>query len=153
MGSPRLLSENSASVTIHVRDANDTIPVFTKPRYNFELLLPTADGMVISKKAKATYSVTKKRPSFLTYFISSGNSAFPFKIDPNTGILSVNNASSLNAGNTYNLRLRVSDSKRSASATALISVSNMSETEKLLFTKDVYDVQVQENSTEVGNFT
>ena len=150
MGSPQLFSSRAALVNIHVRDANDTIPAFTSSHYHFKLLLPTAVGMIVSRDVRAAPAVFPYRPRLLSYSITSVNGGSAFKINRNNGVLSVANASVLSDGAVYDLRLRLFDSKRSATAKATIAVSKMTG-KKLMFSQDVYEVRVEENSTEVSH--
>ena len=150
LGSPLLHSEQQALVTVHVTDANDTVPAFTQSQYNFQVLLPTAAGVLISTDVKAEPSRSiQERNSFLSYSISNGNENGAFKIDSQSGALSVEDPTLLNSNDVYNLRVRVTDGKRSSTSEVTIAVSSLTTDDDFLFTQAVYEGSVQENSTEV----
>ena len=151
LGNPRLFSEQTALVTIHVKDANDTVPVFTQSQYNLHVLLPTAEGVIVSRDVHALQpDPFHKMSSWLMYSISGGRDHSAFQMDSESGLLSVFDQSILEAGKMIELRVRVTDGKKSSAAKVTITVSSVATEDGWLFTRDVYDVTVTENSTEVG---
>ena len=150
LGSPRLFSEQRALITVHVRDANDTIPTFTKAHYVINLLLPTAEGVIVTKETRtANPTHFHKANRLLSYSISGESENSAFKIDQYTGSISVSNPSSLKANDVFNFRVRVTDGKRSSAAKITVTISNLQDEHNLVFTQSRYDVDVVENSTEV----
>jgi len=151
LGNPRLFSEQTALVTIHVRDANDTVPTFTHAHYNLNLLLPTVEGVIVSREIHvAKPDPFQKFKPLLTYLISGGNENLAFQIDSQNGVLSVFDPSSLENNQKFNLRVRVTDGKRSSTAKVTVSVASISTEDGLPFTRNVYEAIVTENSTKVS---
>ena len=152
LGYPRLNSERQPLITIHVRDANDTIPTFTQSRYRFDLLLPTAEGVVISGETRASKSLSFRgfRPN-LVYSISGNNKNSAFKIDSATGLLSVFNPSVLMDGKDLHIIIRVTDGKHSSTAKVTVAVTSTAAEDGLTFTRSVYAANVKENTTNVSS--
>lgn len=143
LGMPRMFAETAANVTIEVIDVNDCSPVFSQELYETNVIVPTYKGVQVIK-VNATDSDSGPN-SKLLFSISEGNIGDKFKMDPITGIISIQNVTQLRS--RYELKVRVSDGRFSAVATVKIHVKENKEN-KLKFTKESYKASVQENSSE-----
>ena len=143
LGMPRLFAETAANVTIEVIDVNDCSPVFSQELYERNVIVPTYKGVQVIK-VNATDSDSGPN-SKLLFSISEGNIGDKFKMDPITGIISIQNVTQLRS--RYELKVRVSDGRFAAVATVKIHVKENKES-KLKFTKESYKASVQENSSE-----
>lgn len=143
MGMPRLFAEKAANVTIEVMDVNDCAPKFNQDLYETTVLVPTYKGVkVLTVNATDSDSGPNAR---LIYSISEGNIGDKFKMDPVSGIISIQNVTQLRS--RYELRVRVSDGRFASTVPVKINVrENKESTLKLKQTS--YKVTVQENSTE-----
>lgn len=139
LGMPRLFAETAANVTIEVIDINDCPPVFSQELYETTVKVPTYKGVEVIK-VNATDSDSK-----LIFSISEGNIGDKFKIDPITGIISIQNVTQLRS--RYELKVRVSDGRFAAVATVKINVKENKES-KLKFTRESFKAYVQENSSQ-----
>lgn len=143
LGMPRMFAETAANVTIEVIDVNDCSPVFSQELYETNVIVPTYKGVQVIK-VNATDSDSGPN-SKLLFSISEGNIGDKFKMDPITGIISIQNVTQLRS--RYELKVRVSDGRFAAVATVKIHVKESKEN-KLKFTKESYKASVQENSSE-----
>ncbi|XP_041822090.1 protocadherin Fat 1a [Chelmon rostratus] len=143
LGMPRLFAETAANVTIEVIDVNDCSPVFSQELYETAVVVPTYKGVEVIK-VNATDSDSGPN-SKLLFSISEGNIGDKFKMDPITGIISVQNVTQLRS--RYELKVRVSDGRFATVATVKITVKENKES-KLKFTRESYKAYVQENSPE-----
>lgn len=143
LGMPRLFAETPANVTIEVIDVNDCSPVFSQELYEASFIVPTYKGIEVIQ-VNATDSDSGPN-SKLLFFISEGNIGDKFKIDPVTGIISIQNVTQLRS--RYELKVRVSDGRFAAVSTVKITVKENKEN-KMKFTQDSYKAYVQENSSE-----
>lgn len=143
LGMPRMFAETAANVTIEVIDVNDCSPVFSQELYETNVIVPTYKGVQVIK-VSATDSDSGPN-SKLLFSISEGNIGDKFKMDPITGIISIQNVTQLRS--RYELKVRVSDGRFAAVATVKIHVKESKEN-KLKFTKESYKASVQENSSE-----
>lgn len=143
LGMPRMFAETAANVTIEVIDVNDCSPVFSQELYETNVIVPTYKGVQVIK-VNATDSDSGPN-SKLLFSISEGNIGDKFKMDPITGIISIQNVTQLRS--RYELKVRVSDGRFAAVATVKIHVKENKEN-KLKFTKESYKASVQENSSE-----
>ncbi|XP_033985117.1 protocadherin Fat 1a isoform X1 [Trematomus bernacchii] len=139
LGMPRLFAETAANVTIEVIDINDCPPVFSQELYETTVKVPTYKGVEVIK-VNATDSDSK-----LIFSISEGNIGDKFKIDPITGIISIQNVTQLRS--RYELKVRVSDGRFAAVATVKINVKENKES-KLKFTRESFKAYIQENSSQ-----
>ncbi|XP_032878328.1 protocadherin Fat 3 isoform X3 [Amblyraja radiata] len=142
-GSPQLMAESPADVTIHVTDINDSPPMFSQEVYETVLLLPTYIGVEV-------LTVSATDPDFeviseLTYTLTDGNSANCFSIDLRSGIITVRNQTL--TGEVYQLTVRVSDGKFSSTAMVKIKVKVALDS-GLQFTQSFYSASILENNTE-----
>uniref|UniRef100_A0A3Q1I5G8 FAT atypical cadherin 1a n=1 Tax=Anabas testudineus TaxID=64144 RepID=A0A3Q1I5G8_ANATE len=140
LGMPRLFAEKAANVTIEVIDVNDCPPVFSQEVYDTTIIVPTYKGVEVLQ-VNATDSDSGPNAKLLFSF-SEGNIGDKFKIDPITGIISLQNVTQLRS--RYELKVRVSDGRFASVATVKISVKENKET-KLKFTRESYKAYVQEN--------
>ncbi|XP_033823988.1 protocadherin Fat 1a isoform X1 [Periophthalmus magnuspinnatus] len=143
LGMPRLFAEKAANVTVEVIDVNDCGPVFSKERYEATVIVPTYKGVEVIR-VNATDADSKPNARLL-YSITEGNIGDKFKIDPTTGMISIQNVTQLRS--RYELAVRVSDGRTAAVATVKINVKENKES-KLKFTKQSYRAHVEENSKE-----
>ncbi|XP_048851790.1 protocadherin Fat 1a isoform X3 [Brienomyrus brachyistius] len=143
MGMPRLFAEKVANVTIQVIDVNDCPPQFSQPVYEASVAVPTYKAVqVITVNATDADSGPNSK---LLFSISDGNIGDKFRIDPNTGVISMQNVTQLRS--RYELRVRVSDGRFASTASVKINVRENKEG-GLKFTQETYTASVQENSYE-----
>ncbi|XP_009890940.1 PREDICTED: protocadherin Fat 2 [Charadrius vociferus] len=137
-GSPSLFASKPAKVTIHVKDVNDSPPVFLKDTYEISVLLPAHPGMdLLSVQAKDA-------DSEVTYSIVEGNLDNAFYIHPLTGLISILNATGL--GSYRELTVRAGDGLYKSTALVKLNLTQAQGT-SLKFDQDVYTATVMENST------
>ncbi|XP_019899394.2 protocadherin Fat 1a isoform X4 [Esox lucius] len=143
LGMPRRFADTAANVTINVIDVNDSPPQFTQLLYETTVIVPTYKGV---KVIKANASDADSEPNSKLFFsISEGNIGEKFKMDPNTGVITIQNVTQLRS--RYELRVRVSDGRFANTASVKINVRENKES-SLKFTRDTYKAYVQENSSE-----
>ncbi|XP_037388733.1 protocadherin Fat 1a isoform X4 [Pygocentrus nattereri] len=143
MGIPRHFAERGANVTIKVIDVNDCPPQFSQDLYETAVLVPTYRGVeIITVNASDADSGPNAR---LLYSIAEGNIGEKFKMDPVTGVISIQNVTQLRS--RYELRVRVSDGRFSRMASVKINVRE-NKASSLRFTQSSYKAFVQENSLE-----
>ncbi|XP_057188833.1 protocadherin Fat 1a isoform X3 [Triplophysa rosa] len=143
MGVPRHFSENPANVTIEIIDVNDCPPQFSQDLLETTVLLPTYKGVELIK-VNAT-DADSGANSRLFYSIVEGNIGDKFKMDPVTGVITIQNVTQLRS--RYELRVRVSDGRFSKTALVKINVRENKES-NLRFTQESYKASVPENSVE-----
>uniref|UniRef100_A0A3B5L9E8 Uncharacterized protein n=1 Tax=Xiphophorus couchianus TaxID=32473 RepID=A0A3B5L9E8_9TELE len=143
LGMPRLFAETAANVTIEVIDVNDCPPLFSQELYEAAVIMPTYKGVeVVQVNATDPDSGPNSK---LLFSISEGNIGDKFKIDPVTGIISIQNVTQLRS--RYELKVRVSDGRFASAATAKVTVKENKEN-KRKFTQESYQAYIQENSSE-----
>lgn len=143
-GNPSLFASKPAKVTIHVKDMNDSPPVFAKDTYELSILLPVHPGMeLLSVQAKDA-------DSEVTYSIVEGNLDNAFYIHPLTGLLSILNATGL--GNHHELTVRADDGLYKSTALVKLNLTQ-AQGSGLKFDQDVYTATVMENSTDEKTLT
>uniref|UniRef100_A0A673FPT8 FAT atypical cadherin 1a n=1 Tax=Sinocyclocheilus rhinocerous TaxID=307959 RepID=A0A673FPT8_9TELE len=143
MGIPRHFAEKAANVTIEILDVNDCPPQFNQDLYETTVLVPTYKGVeVITVNATDADSGPNSR---LFYAIVEGNIGEKFKMDPVTGVITIQNVTQLRS--RYELRVRVSDGRFSKTALVKINVRENKES-TLRFTQESYKASVPENSLE-----
>ncbi|XP_024115722.1 protocadherin Fat 1a isoform X3 [Oryzias melastigma] len=143
LGMPRLFAETAANVTINVIDVNDCSPTFSQELYEAVIVLPTYKGVEVIQ-VNATDSDSGPN-SKLLFSISEGNIGDKFKIEPITGIISIQNVTQLRS--RYELKIRVSDGRFATVARVKISVKENKQS-KMKFTQDSYKVYIKENSSD-----
>ncbi|KGL79349.1 Protocadherin Fat 2, partial [Tinamus guttatus] len=138
-GNPSLFASKPAKVTIHVKDVNDSPPVFFKDIYELSVLLPAHSGMeLLSVQAKDA-------DSDVTYSIVEGNLDNAFYIHPLTGLISILNSTGL--GSYRELTVRAGDGLYKSTAQVKLNLTRAQGT-GLKFSQDVYTATVIENSTD-----
>uniref|UniRef100_A0A672QZX2 Protocadherin Fat 1-like n=1 Tax=Sinocyclocheilus grahami TaxID=75366 RepID=A0A672QZX2_SINGR len=143
MGIPRHFAEKAANVTIEILDVNDCPPQFIQDLYETTVLVPTYKGVeVITVNATDADSGPNSR---LFYSIVEGNIGEKFKMDPATGVVTIQNVTQLRS--RYELKVRVSDGRFSKTALVKINVRENKES-TLRFTQESYKASVPENSLE-----
>ncbi|XP_028312232.1 protocadherin Fat 1a isoform X3 [Gouania willdenowi] len=142
LGMPRMFAEVAANVTIEVIDVNDCAPVFSQELYETTVLLPTYKGVEVIQ-VNATDADTGPN-SRLLFSISEGNIGDKFKMDPITGIITIQNITQLRS--RYELKIRVSDGRFASVAGVKINVKENKEG-TLKFTRESYKAYIQENSS------
>uniref|UniRef100_A0A8C8E6E3 FAT atypical cadherin 2 n=1 Tax=Otus sunia TaxID=257818 RepID=A0A8C8E6E3_9STRI len=143
-GSPSLFASKPAKVTIHVKDVNDSPPVFFKDTYELSVLLPAHPGMeLLSVQAKDA-------DSEVTYSIMEGNLDNAFYIHPLTGLISILNATGL--GSYRELTVRAGDGLYKSTALVKLNLTQ-AQGRGLKFDQDVYTATVMENSTDEKTLT
>ncbi|XP_062865096.1 protocadherin Fat 1a [Trichomycterus rosablanca] len=143
MGIPRHFAETAANVTIKVIDVNDCPPQFNQDLYEATVLLPTYKGVtVIAVNATDEDSGPNAR---LMYSIAEGNIGDKFKMDPLTGVITIQNVTQLRS--RYELKARVSDGRFSKMVSVKINIRE-NKASSLKFTQSSYKAFVQENSLE-----
>ncbi|TWW58827.1 protocadherin Fat 1a isoform X4 [Takifugu flavidus] len=143
LGMPRLFAEAAANVTVEVIDVNDCPPVFSQKMYEATVIVPTYKGVEVIQ-INATDSDSRPN-SKLLLSISEGNIGEKFRMDPATGMISVQNVTQLRS--RYELKVRVSDGRFASVASVKIHVKENKES-RLKFTRESYRAFVQENSSE-----
>lgn len=143
LGRPRLFAETPANVTIEVTDVNDCPPVFSQHTYEATVIIPTYKGVEVIQ-INATDSDSGPNAKLLLS-ISEGNIGEKFRMDPVTGVISVQNVTQLRS--RYELKVRVSDGRFFSVATVKINVKENKES-KIKFTRESYRAFVPENSSE-----
>ncbi|XP_046699501.1 protocadherin Fat 1a isoform X1 [Silurus meridionalis] len=143
MGIPRHFVQKAANVTIEVIDVNDCPPQFSQDLYEVTVLVPTFKGV---KVATVNATDADSGPNArLLYSIAEGNIGDKFKMDPLTGVITIQNGTQLRS--RYELKARVSDGRFSKMATVKISIRE-NKASNLKFTQNSYKAFVQENSLE-----
>ncbi|XP_064191064.1 protocadherin Fat 1a isoform X3 [Anguilla rostrata] len=143
MGMPRLFADIAANVTVRVIDVNDCAPRFSQELYEASLIVPTYKGVqVLAVNATDADSGPNAK---LIFSISEGNIGDKFKMDPSSGVISMQNVTQLRS--RYELRVRVSDGRFASTATVKINIRENKES-SLKFTQSSYSASVKENSPE-----
>ena len=99
---------NVRPVTVMVNDINDNSPTFEIDTYNISILLSIDLGIPILKLSAA--DLDSGTNGMITYSLAQeGNIGTTFRIDPNTGELSVNQKRVLGELNSFTLQVRTRD--------------------------------------------
>nr|XP_033783424.1 protocadherin Fat 2 [Geotrypetes seraphini]XP_033783425.1 protocadherin Fat 2 [Geotrypetes seraphini]XP_033783426.1 protocadherin Fat 2 [Geotrypetes seraphini] len=141
-GTPSLFASKPASVTIYVKDVNDSPPVFLQNTYEVTIWLPSQSMTILTVQAKDPDS------SEVTYSIVEGNLEGVFSIHPSTGLISLINATLLRA--YHELIVRATDGLYKSTALVKINVMEVQET-MLRFDQTLYTAKVTENTTVIKN--
>ncbi|CAN2387309.1 Protocadherin Fat 2 [Pristimantis euphronides] len=139
-GNPSLYASHPAKITIQVTDVNDSPPQFSKNVYELNLYSPTYNHMQL-----VTLSAEDK-DSKVEYSISEGNTNGVFSIDPNTGLLVINESSLLSSYHV--LSIKACDGILEDTAIVKINVTGMQPV-NLKFDQPFYTVNVTENDPRV----
>lgn len=109
-----------ATVTIHLRNINDHRPVFSQSLYELTVPEHSETGYLVTDKIQAT-DLDGDEWGPITYSLLPGNGADLFKVDPNSGNLTVKNGTLLDRENQamYYLTLQATDGGNQSTTTAL----------------------------------
>ncbi|KAJ8338471.1 hypothetical protein SKAU_G00374370 [Synaphobranchus kaupii] len=143
-GEPSLYAAKPAKVTVHVLDFNDCMPKFTAPVYESSIMLPAFHGM------EAIQVTANDADSDVSYSIYEGNLNNAFSIYPASGIISVDDVSSLKLN--YQLFVKASDGLFKDTAIVKINITNITTT-SLRFEQKFYAATVMENTTSIKTLT
>ncbi|KAH9632152.1 hypothetical protein HF086_006586 [Spodoptera exigua] len=141
MGTPRLPSGSVAKVTVEVTDVNDCPPEFSQAVYEATVLLPTSDGVAVTRLE--AHDPDLAAGASLKYDIIEGDPDAVFALAAG-GELRVARAAALQA--EHALRVRASDGLYSATARVIVRVREP-DNSGLAFQKADYYGSVVENST------
>ncbi|XP_038114556.1 DE-cadherin [Culex quinquefasciatus] len=139
---------NSISQTfiIKISDKNDHSPKFTKDYYVSENVAEDANKNTVVIVVIANDVDTA---SVITYSIVSGNIGNAFKIDENTGAISVNNELDYENITEYTLQVRAFDGSFDDNATVSIKVENVNDNLPK-FAKTDYVLEIEEEKVMEG---
>ncbi|KAK5924599.1 hypothetical protein CgunFtcFv8_017200 [Champsocephalus gunnari] len=135
-GEPSLFASEPAKVTVRVLDLNDCPPQFTKPIYEPSIIFPAV------RDTEVVQVMATDLDSAVSYSISDGNLHNAFSIHPNTGVITVSNASEFRP--SYRLVVKASDGLYKDLATVNVNVTNLTASD-LGFEHKVYSASVREN--------
>uniref|UniRef100_A0A8C2CXI1 FAT atypical cadherin 1a n=1 Tax=Cyprinus carpio TaxID=7962 RepID=A0A8C2CXI1_CYPCA len=135
-GTPPLSATGSVEITVTISD--NAIPKFAGKEFSAEVSETALPGAFVSL-------VTANSQSSVFYQIKDGNVNGKFKVDPVTGVITIQNVTQLRS--RYELRVRVSDGRFSKTALVKINVRENKES-TLRFTQESYKAFVPENSLE-----
>ena len=134
-----------AHVQVTVLDTNDNAPVFEEAEYSVRLSDQAKRGQFVA--VVRAIDTDDNVNDVLTYSITDGNANQNFKIQPNSGVISLSNLGDFESTSAYNLNLSVSDGIFSTSAKMrirLVSANSFTPT----FAKDAYQVEYAEGQPE-----
>ncbi|XP_074530998.1 protocadherin Fat 2 isoform X2 [Halichoeres trimaculatus] len=135
-GEPSLYAAEPAKVTIRVLDLNDCPPQFTTSEYEPSVIFPAVRDMEVVRV------IAHDADSAVSYSIAEGNPHNAFSVHPNTGVISVSNASEFQP--FYQLVVKASDGLYKDLATVRVNVTNLTASD-LGFEQSVYSASVTEN--------
>ncbi|XP_068134493.1 protocadherin Fat 2 [Hyperolius riggenbachi] len=140
-GMPSLFASQPAKVTIQVTNVNDSPPKFLKSVYDLSMYLPAYNKMHL-------LTVTAEDlDSEVVYSISEGNADNTFLIDPKSGVLLVNDSSSLLQSHRE-LSVKAWDGLYYDTALIKINMTPVGKT-NLKFDPSLYTAKVKENDPKV----
>lgn len=122
-------------------DLNDNRPTFTKPSYNCYISDAAQRGQLVFKVA--AIDADESDADNLVYSIVDGNEKFTFRMEPNSGILSLSEQRQPVLGAAYTLNVSVTDGVYTSFARVTVDVRNINHYTPT-FSKDVYNVVVSE---------
>ncbi|KAI4798963.1 hypothetical protein KUCAC02_020368, partial [Chaenocephalus aceratus] len=135
-GEPSLFASEPAKVTVRVLDLNDCPPQFITPIYEPSIIFPAV------RDTEVVQVMANDLDSAVSYSISEGNLHNAFSIHPNTGVITVSNASEFRP--SYQLVVKASDGLYKDLATVNVNVTNLTASDLGLEHK-VYSASVREN--------
>ena len=144
MGKPRLSAETTANVKIHIKDENDSPPIFEHKDYNEALLLPTFKNVTVTTVSASDPDLDIRTQ--LKYSITGGNEAGLFSINALTGRVFVQKPKQIGSSSQHTLDLTVSDGTFTDVCKLNIAVKK-SDNSGLAFSKSRYYATVLENTT------
>ncbi|XP_077751579.1 cadherin-related family member 2 isoform X2 [Canis aureus] len=109
-----------ALVTIHLRDINDHRPTFPHSLYNIRVWEHSANGTVVTNSIHA-FDPDTGEGGRITYSLLPGNGAEIFKVDPDSGMVTVRNSVLLDREKQaeYYLTLQATDGGNLSASTTL----------------------------------
>uniref|UniRef100_A0A8C0T0K5 Cadherin-related family member 2 n=1 Tax=Canis lupus familiaris TaxID=9615 RepID=A0A8C0T0K5_CANLF len=109
-----------ALVTIHLRDINDHRPTFPHSLYNIRVWEHSANGTVVTNSIHA-FDPDTGEGGRITYSLLPGNGAEIFKVDPDSGMVTVRNSVLLDREKQaeYYLTLQATDGENLSASTTL----------------------------------
>ncbi|XP_012717208.2 protocadherin Fat 2 [Fundulus heteroclitus] len=135
-GEPSLYAAEPAKVTVRILDLNDCAPQFTASVYESSIIFPAI------RDTEVVRVTAHDADSAVSYSIAEGNLHNAFSVDPNTGVITVSNASEFRS--FYQLTVRASDGLFKDSATVKINATNLMPSD-LEFQQKVYSASIIEN--------
>ncbi|XP_076595621.1 protocadherin Fat 2 [Chaetodon auriga] len=135
-GEPSLYAAEPAKVTVRVLDLNDCPPQFTSTVYESSVIFPAV------RDTEVVRIMAHDADSAVSYSITEGNLHNVFSIHPNTGVITVSNASEFRP--FYQLVVKASDGLYKDLATVKVNVTNLTASD-LDFEQKVYSASVTEN--------
>ncbi|KAM6924214.1 protocadherin Fat 2 [Xenentodon cancila] len=135
-GETSLYAAEPAKVTVRILDLNDCAPQFTSPTYDSSIIFPAV------RDAEVVRVTAHDVDSAVSYSITEGNLHNAFSIQPNSGLITVNNVSEFRP--FYQLVVRASDGLFKDSATVRVNVTNLTASD-LGFEQNLYSASVAEN--------
>ena len=141
--------KSSVEVNILVTDANDQYPFFVKPVYEATLLECTFIGDHVTTVAAKDDDEVNTVNTELIYSITSGNTPRRFRIDPDTGLITVAHRLDFEKEKYYTLYISVRDKGLpqligKENATVLVSINDCNDNSPQ-FEMPTYKVDVKED--------
>ncbi|KAI5702448.1 hypothetical protein M8J75_000237 [Diaphorina citri] len=146
LGRPRLTSDTLAKVIVEVTDTNDCPPQFSQDVYNVSILVPTFTNVAVLQ-LNAT-DADSSNLTKLVYSVESGNDAHIYSLAPDTGLITLKEASLGAKTAPHALKVAVKDGRFTSYATVNIAWAK-SENSGLTFQRPLYQGSVLENATKV----
>lgn len=147
-GRPKLSARGPASIHINVTDVNDTPPQFDHQYYNATLLLPTYQGVKVTK-VRAT-DPDLESPLGVTYTLVTGDHEGHFEVSQDTGDVLVRNPENLR--DLYRLVISANDGQFETATFVIVTVGRSGEG-GLRFARESYSAHISENSTKITTVT
>ncbi|TKS72829.1 Protocadherin Fat 2 FAT tumor suppressor -like protein 2 [Collichthys lucidus] len=135
-GEPSLYATEPAKVTVRVLDLNDCPPQFTSPVYEPSIIFPAV------RDTEVVRVMAHDADSAVSYSITEGNLDNVFSINPDTGVITVNDVTEISP--FYQLVVKASDGLYKDAATVRVNVTNLTASD-LGFEQKVYSASVTEN--------
>nr|KAF6479422.1 cadherin related family member 2 [Molossus molossus] len=139
-----------ALVTIHLRDINDHRPTFPQSVYNLSVFEHSEVGFVVTNSIHA-FDPDTGEGGRITYSLLPGNGADIFKVDPDSGIVTVANKELLDREKqaVYYLTLQATDGGNLSSSTTLqIHLLDINDNKPVI--SGSYNIFVQEEEGNVS---
>ncbi|KAE8286342.1 Protocadherin Fat 2 FAT tumor suppressor-like protein 2 Precursor [Larimichthys crocea] len=135
-GEPSLYATEPAKVTVRVLDLNDCPPQFSSPVYEPSIIFPAV------RDTEVVRVMAHDADSAVSYSITEGNLHNVFSINPDTGVITVNDVTEISP--FYQLVVKASDGLYKDAATVKVNVTNLTASD-LGFEQIVYSASVTEN--------
>jgi len=134
-------NQTSQKFRIVIKDKNDNPPFFKKQSDRVEV---PEDANIGSKVTEVKAEDLDKEASIITYSITSGNLELAFNIEPETGIIRVNNELDYEKIREYELSVQAWDGQFSNSTTVKIDIININDMAPK-FKEEKYTTTLKEN--------